>query len=172
MYTCSSFLSSLGGDPKHLLVVGQEDGRVTFLNMWNTKNYMHIDAHTSSIDAVETSRDQRIVLTNGTDGEMKLWDATRPIRSGNSNSSSNRAKVREKCKIHARCRRGCKLDEKGSRRIRRGRKEEEIDDEEGGAEADESTHIQLVKVQAVLDGSAPDETDAAPALPIVGIAVS
>ena len=36
--------------------------------------------------------------------------------------------------------------------------------EEGGAEADESTHIQLVKVQAVLDGSAPDETDAAPAL--------
>jgi hypothetical protein len=54
--------------------------------------------------------------------------------SGSSNSSSNRAKVREKCKIHARCRRGCKLDEKGSRRIRRGRKEEEIDDEEGGAE--------------------------------------
>jgi HIV-1 Vpr-binding protein len=101
MYTCSSFLSSLGGDPKHLLVVGQEDGAVTFLNMWNTKNYMHIDAHTSSIDAVETSRDQRIVLTNGTDGEMKLWDATRPIRSGNSNSSSNKTSQHTGLKLHA-----------------------------------------------------------------------
>ena len=88
MYTCSSFLSLLGGEPKHLLVVGQENGTCTFLNMWNTERYMHIEAHAAAIDAVRVSKDQRLVLTNGADGEMKLWDATRPT--GSSSRTSNK----------------------------------------------------------------------------------
>ena len=82
MYTCSSFLSSLGSTPKHLLVVGQENGSCSFLNMWTNESIMNLDAHTSSIDAVHVSCDQRLVLTNSADGVMKLWDSTRPTTGG------------------------------------------------------------------------------------------
>jgi hypothetical protein len=97
MYTCSSFLSSLGGKPTHLIAVGQENGTCSFLNMWHSDIYMDIDAHSAAIDTVKTSRNQRLVLTNGSDGEMKLWDTTNPLFTGNRNSKSKPSGL----KLHA-----------------------------------------------------------------------
>jgi hypothetical protein len=52
--------------------------------MWTNDIMFELDAHTSSVDAVWTSLNQRLILTNGADGEMKLWDATRPMIGGSS----------------------------------------------------------------------------------------
>lgn len=92
-FTCSSFLSRLGDQPKHMLVAGQESGSCAFINMWTTDVMFELDAHTSSIDAVWTSMNQRLVLTNGADGEMKLWDATRPMIGGSATSKPTGLKL-------------------------------------------------------------------------------